>query len=523
MANPTSSRRLRRSTLWIFVLTLVSRISGFFRTSILAAAFGTSMNTDAWVMASALPSLLFGSVNQAVVVSTVPAMTDARAHESDAELQRFISQVWTMLILGALVMTLLGELFAPQIIGFLAHGFHGAKRERTILMTRIMIPSIVFWSSSGFLTGILQADENFFGLTLAPLVANLVQIFGILVLAQLFHPHIEGVAVGFTLSIAMQLALLLPLMRRRGVRLRLTFRFDHPRIPKLLRLMGPYFILSSAGNIELITDRMLASYMAVGSISAMNFAFTVSQVPLGIIIAPVITPIFTRLAMHHSASERQAFSGLAMRGLRWVLMLALPLSLILFIMNVPILRFVYERGHFNRASLHLTSHLFVYAILALPANALATYLQQISFASKDTRRPARYSLVGVAVNIAGNLTLTRFMGVYGLVFATTIANWTNCILLTSSYNVRRHVGRQLPFVGSLALAGGVMAGILLGFQWLLDLNHVHETFRLVGGVGLAGAAAMGVFAGLLLLLQVPEARQVRDYALRRLKRGLALG
>lgn len=523
MASPTDSQRLRRSTLWIFALTLVSRISGFFRTSMLALTFGTSMNTDAWVMASALPSLLFGSVNQAVVVSTVPAMTDARANESDSELQRFISQVWTMLILGALVMTLLGELFAPQIIGFLAQGFHGAERERAIVMTRIMIPSIVFWSSSGFLTGILQAGENFFGLTLSPLVVNIVQIFGILVLSRLFHPHIDGVAVGFTLSIAMQLALLLPLLRRRGVKLRLTLRFDHPRVRALLRLMGPYFVLSSASNIELITDRMLASSMAVGSISAMNFAFTVSQVPLGIIIAPVITPIFTRLAMHHSASDRAAFSGLAMRGLRWVLMLALPLSLILFILNVPILRFVYERGHFNRTSLHLTSHLFVYAIVALPANALATYLQQISFATKNTRRPARYSLVGVGVNILGNLILTRFMGVYGLVFATTIANWTNCILLTSSYNVRRHLGRQLRFVGSLMAAGGVMTLILVGFEWLLDLNHMHQVLGIVGGVGLSGAAALGAFAGLLLFLQVPEARQVRDYALRRLKRGPALG
>ncbi len=523
MASPTGSQRLRRSTLWIFALTLVSRISGFFRTSILAAAFGTSMNTDAWVMASALPSLLFGSVNQAVVVSTVPAMTDARANEGDAELQRFISQVWTMLILGALVMTLLGEVFAPQIIGFLAQGFHGAERERAIVMTRIMIPSIVFWSSSGFLTGILQAGENFFGLTLAPLVVNIVQIFGILVLSRLFHPHIDGVAVGFTLSIAMQLALLLPLLRRRGLTLRLTFRFDHPRVRSLLQLMGPYFVLSSASNIELITDRMLASSMAVGSISAMNFAFTVSQVPLGIIIAPVITPIFTRLARHHSASDREAFSGLAMRGLRWVLMLALPLSLILFILNVPILRFVYERGHFNRASLHLTSHLFVYAIVALPANALATYLQQISFATKNTRRPARYSLVGVGVNIAGNLILTRFMGVYGLVFATTIANWTNCILLTSSYNVRRHLGRQLRFVGSLTVAGSVMALMLVGFQWLLDLNHTRQALGIAGGVGLSGAAALAVFAGILLFFRVPEARQVRDYALRRLKRGLALG
>jgi putative peptidoglycan lipid II flippase len=448
-------------------------------------------------------------------------MTDARANEREEDLHRFINQVWTMLILGSLVMVAIGEIFTPEIIRVLAYGFHGHKRAQTILMARIMVPSIIFWVSAGFLTGILQSGENFFGITLSPLVVNVVQIFGILVLGHFFH--IIGVAWGFTLAIAAQLALLLPMLRRRRIRLRLTWPLNHPRLGAMLRLMGPYLLISSTASVEVIIDRMLASSMATGSISAMNFAFTVSQVPLGIIIAPIITPIYTRLAVLHADAAWDRFQALAMRGLRWVLLVTLPLSLVLFILNVPILRVVYERGHFNAASLHLTSHLFLFAIIALPANALSSYLQQMSFATKNTRRPAQFNFVAVLVNIAGNLILTRFMGVVGLVLATSIANWTNALLLAWSFNARRHIVSQWPFVLALLVAGGSMAAVLTGLSMELHMGHASGFLAVAVKVGASALAALAIYGGLLLLFRVPEARQLRRYAMRVVRRMVAVG
>lgn len=511
-----SGPRLSRSTLWIFFLTLLSRISGFLRTSILAWAFGTGINTDAWVMASAVPSLLFGSVYQGVSVATVPTLADAKGSTLPREAEAFIHQMWTLLLAAGLIMVGVGEIFTPEIIRFLAYGFHGQERAETITMARIMIPSIIFWVSSGFLTGILQSGENFFGLTLSPLVVNLVQIFGIVVLGHWYG--IDGVAWGFSLAIAAQLLLLWPLLRRRGVRLKLTRRFDSPRVKVMLRLMGPYLIISSTASVELIIDRMLASSMAHGSISAMNFAFTVSQVPLGLIIAPLVTPIYTRLAVLHAESSRQSFQRLSLRGMRWVLMLTLPLSLALFVLNVPILRAVYERGRFNAVSLHLTSHLFLFAILGLPALALSSYLQQLCFAARNTKRPARYNIIGVLVNIAGNLVLTRYMGVYGLVLATTIAAWTNAVLLVWSFGVRRHMVGQWRFVASLGAGGLAMASVLATVAWRLHLNHTASLFTTVFGVALAAALAASVYGALLLALRVPEAQALQRYAVKAVRR-----
>lgn len=515
----TGSRRLSRSTLWIFLITLVSRLSGFFRQSALAAAFGSSMQTDAWVMASGLPGLLFSAVYQGVSVTTVPTMADARLHDSREDVQHFVNQVFTLLVGAAFVMVIMGEIFSPLIIRVLAPGFHGPERALTIALSRIMVPSIVFWIASGLLIGILQSGENFFGMTLGPLIVNLVQIFGIVVLGHFFG--IRGVAWGFTLSIAAQLLLLVPLVRRRGIRLAWARRFDHPRLAPMMRLMVPNLLISSAGSVEFIVDRILASSMMTGSISSMSFVMTVAQAPLGLIVGPVVTPILTRLALHHSSGNREQFSRLAMRGMHWVLILSLPLMLLLFILNVPVLRMLYEHGQLGAASLTVMTRLLLFAVLALPANAVATYLQQVSFATRNTRRPARFNFIAISVNILGNLVLTRFMGVDGLILATTAANWTNVGLLLWSFNFKRHAVRQLRFAGALAAAGTVMTLVLIGFHWKTHLDRVVG-LSLPLDLAQASAAALLAYGMALLWFRVPEAQQLRRYALRVVRR-VALG
>lgn len=504
--------RLSRSAALVFALTLVSRLSGFLRSLALASRFGTSMEADAWVMASALPNLLFGAANQAITVSTVPAVTDARTDGDTSDLERFLSQVWTLLIGAALAMAICGEGLAPLIVRGLAPGFHGREAAMTVTMTRIMIPSILFWTASGFLGGILQSEENFYGIALSPLVVNVVQIAGIVWLTRWLG--IAGAAWGFTIAIAAQWALLMPLLHRRGLRLRFVFGFDHPRLKPLWRMMGPFFLVSSASNIELITDRILASTMAMGSIAAMNFAVTLSLVPLGLVISPVITPIFTRLAIHRANGDRVAFRALAVQGLRWVALLVVPIAVALAVLGTPIIRETYEHGRFGHHSLWLTAHLFVFAVLALPAASLTTYLQQLAYAAQNTKRPARFSLIAIGVNIVGNLTLTHVLGVYGLLLATAVANWTNCVLLLGSYRLGFHVRQEAHFLATLAGAGGAMALVVAGLGRLTRVATLSgEPVLFFAIVCIAG---LGLVTYALVLFQQgnPEVHELKRRAIR---------
>lgn len=501
------TRRLSRSTAAIFALTLLSRLTGFFRTMVLAVLFGTSMSADAWVMASALPNLLFGAANQAVTSTTVPIASKIQSDSSSNQYQSFINQVWTLLLLGSCTMVILGEVLAPIIISLLAPGFHGNERALTIRMTRIMIPSMIFWGASGFLSGILQSRENFYGMTLSPLVLNLVQILGIVLLSRWLG--ISGAAWGFTLAVASQLLLLIPLMRRQGFSPHFTHSFHHPQLRPMWQLMWPSMLVSSTSNIELITDRILASSMATGSISAMNFAYTMSMVPLGLVIAPLTTPIYTRLTRYYAERDRTRFGSMAIMGLRWILLIVVPVTLLLLVLNVPILRALYEHGRFTRSSLELTSHLLLCFLIALPAIAISTYLQQLYYARQDTKRPARYSLFAVMVNIIGNLTLTRYIGIYGLVLSSAIASWINVILLARTFHLRQHFETQSHFLTPLVLASGAMALALMGLSRLLHMNHLYGLPALISSTLMVTVLSLAVYISILWLSHVPEVLMVQ--------------
>ncbi len=235
----TVPQKIERSSAILFGATLLSRISGFLRSMVLAYAFGTSAGTDAWIMASALPNLLFGAVNTSITMTTVPVMTDADAIFSPSSVADLLDQVWSGLLLLSLVLVVGGELTAPWLMALLAPGFHGHQLQRTVLMTRIMIPTMVFWGTAGLMVGVLQARDVYAGPALSPLVVNLVQIAGILLLRHWFH--IEGVAIGFTVAVACQVVWLRPLLARQNIRLKWQWPWNHPLARRLISLMWPFF------------------------------------------------------------------------------------------------------------------------------------------------------------------------------------------------------------------------------------------------------------------------------------------
>jgi putative peptidoglycan lipid II flippase len=500
---------MRQSVLFIFVLTFLSRVAGFGRTVLLAALFGTSRATDAFVMASSLPNLLFGAISQSVGISTVPLLIEARTQHGQAGQQDFINQVSTLVLGCAMLVVMAGEWMSPTIVHWMAPGFHGTEQRLTVLMTRVMIPSIIFWGASGLLTGVLQAQENFAGLSWSPLLVNIVQIGVMLSLYR--HLHIMAAAWASTLAVASQLLILMPLLRQRGFKLGFSLNLRHARLHSLAKMILPYFLASSAANIEVMTDRVLASSLPAGSISAMNFALTVSQVPLGLIIAPVAAPIFSRLAQHHAEHRRTEFSQLALYGIRWLTLLVLPATAVLVILHAPLLRAIYEHGRFGHRSFTLTAHIFLCAISALPAQALTAYLQQVSYAAQNSKRPARSSLIAITVNIVGNIVLVRWAGVYGLVLATSLASWVNLALLLIPSYARSAWRAQRPFLASVALALATMSLVLISLAGLTHLDRARPLCPLVLWTGIDGWTALCAYELALVALEVPEASHIARY------------
>lgn len=475
----------------------------------MAAYFGTSAATDAWLMASVLPNLLFSTINGTISTTVVPLMTQADAHLSKKSVERFINELFTAIVVVSVLLIILGELLAPVIIRLVAPGFHGHQLTLTIEMTRIMVPTIMFWALGGMVVGILQEREDYFSPAVSPVAINAVRIATIIVLGHIFG--IEGVAAGFTLAVFSQLLVTVPALRRHGIRLKWRWHFGHPLLRSMLTMSGPFFVTSSVGTVGVVVDRILASTLANGSIAALNYSYVLVQIPVGLLISSLATPIYTRLAQYHSDHNDAVFRSLAMKGFRLVVMTVVPITVWFVLLRVPILRLLYQHGVFSNRSTALTAGTLLYFAIGLPGFGLSFYLQKLFFAARDTKSPARFSVITIIFNIVGDIILVHLMNVNGLALATALASWVNAFLLTVRA-LRPRANRDLDFghaFRTLVVAGLAMAAsvYLLG-RWL-HLDAVHGILPLLGDLTATAVVSLAVYIVFLLIMRFPELDPVK--------------
>lgn len=501
---------IRMSAGIIFLATLMSRITGFGREIAMAAVFATSYQTDAWLIASVIPNLLFSTINGAVATTLVPIVTEGEHRLSHRSVDHFLQELFTVTVLLSIVLVGLGEIAAPLIIRLIAPGFDTHHREYhlALVMTRWMIPTILFWGLAGISIGVLQSRERYAAAAVSPVVINVVRIAAILILGRLFG--IVGVAVGFSLAVFSQLLLLLPAASKTGYHLHFRWRFGHPLLRRTVRLALPFFLSSSVGTIGQIVDRILASYLVEGSLAALNYSFVLVQIPIGLLVSSLTTPVYTRLAQHASERESEPFTELAMRGLRLVLLIIVPMTAWFVLLRIPILRLIYEHGAFTNRSLALTQNTLLFFAVGLPGFAIAFYMQRLFFATQDTRSPARFSVITILINIAGDLILVHPLKAGGLALATGGAQWVNAFLLTRHAmgpHQRRlvHFGRTLT---QLSLAGLILAAITFGLLRYLGMTAWHNGFALATGLVLTVALSGLAYVTFLAACHFPEIQAV---------------
>ncbi|SMC07311.1 putative peptidoglycan lipid II flippase [Sulfobacillus thermosulfidooxidans DSM 9293] len=492
----------------IFVATLISRLTGFLREVVMAAYFGTSALNDAWLMASVLPNLLFSTMNGAISVTVVPLMTQADAQLSKRSVQNFINEVFTAIVLVSTILIVFGEIFAPELMRLVAPGFHHKELALTVSMTRIMIPTILFWGLAGLVVGILQEREEFLYPALSPVAINVVRIATIVTLGHFFS--IQGVAMGFLLSVLSQLFVTVPALKRAGLHLHFRWHFSHPLLRKMIRMSGPFFLTSSVGTLGVIVDRILASSLVTGSLAALNYSYVLVQIPVGLLISSLTTPIYTRLAQHQSHHDLVTYRQLAMRGFRLVILIIVPITLWFMILSIPILRLIYQHGAFSNYSTRITASTLLFWSIGLPGFGLSFYLQKLFFATQDTKSPARFSIITILFNIVGDLILVRFLQADGLALATALAAWVNTTLLTIKALNPRHNSDLLfrPFVLKIGITAGITAIVVYGLREWFSLDYIHGFFPLAFALTSTIVVSALVYLTLLTLFRFPEIREL---------------
>jgi putative peptidoglycan lipid II flippase len=404
-----------------------------------------------------------------------------------------------------------------------APGFDAPTTELTVRMTRIMLLSPVLIGIGAVVSGILNSYERFSIPALAPLAYNLCIIAAAIFLAPVWG--VEGLAVGVAVGSLAHLAIQLPELGKVGQRYDLTIGLSHPGVRQVAWLMGPRMLGLAAGQVNFIASTVLASGLPQGSITALNYAFQLSQLPVGVLGVSVAVALFPSLsrdaALGRLPEIRRAVAG----SLRVLIFLALPLTAALIVLAEPITSVFFQYGLFGERSAERTAAVLAFFAIGLVGHIVVHVLSRAFYAMQDTRTPVTWAVIGVAVNVPLMLWLVGPMGVEGLALALSISTLLEVGGLLVS--LRRRIdtiqeGSVLRSTARSAVAAVVAALLMLGG---LTLVREWAPALLADGLGrvLVVAALTAAGAAIYLLvasaLRSPEIGQMRSLLARRRPQG----
>ena len=482
------------------VVTLIiaaSKLLGFVREMVMAAYFGRGVESDAFVTAYGIFSIMTLLFSAGIASTFIPIYTKTRLREGQLAADRYASQVVTLYFVAGLIGSLLAYLFAPAICSLIYRAEVGV--ELTIQLTRMMYPSLAFYAVTGVLCNLLNAREKFIPEQLLGFILS-----ACLITAIVTFRDIRMVGIAVSVTGVMQTIILLPFLRGHfRYRPHLTIR--EPKIRRTFILAIPALISMAFDEINHQIDRMIGSSLGVGVVTALSKSYSLVTTALGILIVPITTITFSRLSRIVAKRKKNEFGQAVRQSIEIIALITLPVIILGVVMQKDIIAVAFQRGAFTAEDTAFTAPVFGMFFFGL-----RNFLSRVFYSLQDTRTPMRVGIVSVCVNIVLNLTLSRVIGAMGLTLATTTAALTGAALQLillhkkmGSLGLRSVVGQVIRIIISLAAATGILLLVL-------SFLPAHNGETLTGLLRLfAGAASfLVVYLGATMALGVRSTRQL---------------
>ena len=511
-------RHLVRSTVIFGAATGLSRILGLVREIVAAYYFGSRGKINAFTVAFQVPNLVRALVADAALSSAfVPVFSELLEKGDRKRAWRVAASVfWLMLlVLGGL--TALFMVLAPFVIA--PFGNPGGDKALAIGLTRVLFPIVALLGVSGVIVGILNSYEEFSVPALAPIAWNVAIIVGLVIGVPQAHT-LDGklyvYAVSILIGTVIQVLLPIPWLRGLDGRLRVVIDWRDPAVKRVFVLMVPVTLSLGLINFNAVVDTLFASRLINGSLAprAIDLAFRIYMLPQGIFSVAVATILFPSMARLAARGDMDGFRRTSATGLRQIGFLLIPASAASAALADPIVRLVYQHGHFTSDQTVVVSQCLAAFSLGLAFNGAMLMLNRSFFSLQSPWVPTAVALGNLALNAVLDAAFYRF-GIWGIPLSTSLVNIAGTVALI--HLLRRKIGRveltdtirstALALVGSGALAV-VSHEAWAGLDSLLGRSTGAQIVSLLAALG----AGLVAYLAASLLLGVRELRPLLSVA-----------
>ncbi|WP_323040604.1 murein biosynthesis integral membrane protein MurJ [Gemmobacter sp.] len=489
--------RLIRSAVVVGSWTLVSRGAGFARDVMMAAYLGAGPVAEAFFIAFSLPNMFRrffaeGAFNMAFVpmfAKKLESGEDARGFARDA----FSGMTWLLMLFS-----ILGTLAMPWLVWAMAAGFAGDERfGLAVLYGRIGFVYILFISLVALLSGVLNSFGRFTEASVVPVLMNLMFIAAMLLADR------AGWDMGLTLAWTVPVTGVAQFAFTWASAARAGFVFwpGLPRLtPELKRLAviaAPAVLAGGVVQINLLVGRQVASFTE-GAVAWLSYADRLYQLPLGVVGIAVGTVLLPDLSRRLRAGDAEGGRASLNRATEFALALTLPAAVALVVIALPLIGVLYGRGNFGADDIANTALALAIYGLGLPAFVLQKTLQPLYYAREDTRRPFRYAVVSMLVNVGFAVGMMPVIGFAAAALATTVSGWFMLLQLwlgtRGMGDEARADARLRSRMWRIVLASVAMGAVLWLAQVLLGPGLGMPGWRYIALAGLCGIGIVSYFA-----------------------------
>ncbi len=519
-----AGRQIARAAGIVMIAYLLSTLVGVMRGVVVSNAFGTSISLDSFNAANRVTELLFNlTAGGALGSAFIPMFTGYLTRKDQKGAWRLASGVVNSVLIVLILVSTLMWIFAPFLVErglfALVPDSSAAQVAETAHLLRIMLPTVIIFGISGLVMGMLNAHQVFLWPALAPAAYSLGIILGVWLLPASWG--IDRLGAGTVMGAAGHILLQLPaLFRLPARRYELKAGFRDESVRKVLRLMLPRIFGAGVVQLNFVANTIISLSLGAGSASALTWAFTLMLMPQAAIAQSAGTASLPTLSAQVELGKSDDFRQTLSSIVRVMLLLALPATVGLVLLRVPLVRVLYERGSFDATSTQMVAWALLWYALGLTGHSLVEVLSRAFYAMHDTKTPVLIGVVAMTGNILLSFVFSRlfsqigWLPLGGLALANTTATAVESLALMAIMRRRLNGvgGKQILRTGVSALAGSTVMGLVL-FGWMTIFGNLNKFMVLVVGV----AVGVVAYGAMLWLLKVPEASAI----VRRIKSKLA--
>lgn len=406
-----------KTSLWVTLVLCLGYTVSFLKESVIANYFGAGASVDAYTIALQIPVVLFSFVAVAIRSVVLPLYTDVRLNCGDSESREYISVLITILSVASLVFIILIFCLSPSVIKLFAPGFSDETNAEAALLLKILCPTILTTIISNICTSVLNVHGKFVLPSLAVLALNTTLIVAVLILHSWMG--IASAAVGQVIGCSVEIVFLYLLMRKH---VSVYFKLDlHNRhMITSMKMSLPVIWSTSLAEITAMINRIVASFLLVGSIAVLNYATKINSVFMSFFTTAIATIIYPMYAESAAKKDMSTLCNRVNKTLSAYVLFLIPMTCLIVCLKKEIIVAAFARGAFDMSAIDRTQELLGWLSLGLIFMGFRESLTKVFYSLKDTKIPAKNATMGFCVNIALACSLPFFMGVQGLAIATVV-------------------------------------------------------------------------------------------------------